>query len=746
MLSGLLATVLLSTAPSEPFPIEDTYIDAQLPDNNFGRDGLLLAGTGTAILVRLPALNWMRPDKVVDTATLTFTLAESAEVKLKSVRRLAVTWSEGSGLRLPVTHPPQPDPQYRGGATWKTRRYGQGGQKWDAPGAAGDDDASAVDGVTLAQQGATVTLTGLGPVLAEMQRKPWQNFGLRLEFEGKGTFYSSEGVGTGPQVSITTKPADSMGPLTVVALEPKESGWMAKVQNTGDSVVTGLSAAWKIRGETKVTNETQQALAPGDTATLEWNIGTTADKASPDVTPLTVQVQPGGTTGPGGPQSHLTVPMTGLPIKLELTEKARSKIAQERGPEVEERYLQRAVQFLNEGVLAQSRTSFAPEGCRERLRMVSAGPAVMVTLDLDESSSEPTFLSIARQILKVVSPYQKLWLSAPDTRPLADESLGLLADTRDDTPWLSTLMLPMYPWGEPKALQPPLFERMLVSRAEVAALNELAGKPVDSRPSFVPTMPEAAILSVSDMAGNPLSSASVEIFQTKDGKLTTDAVLKANATSGGKVFLPQRDGKSPFGVLNADGSNSWFLVRVTKDFMTESAWLPAWLLATEAARGNANAPTIEVRLMMPSGALKTDEDLAQGKAVTDPGGRFPAELVDLVDGDSSTTVSLKPGQTLDIDLGRDRVIGGVEIETKGTPLEKFEIQLAKTGQKPDQGDLWMKESRGSLRAKERGKSSGETITLLYTATANRARYIRIKYLGGGEAQVASLRVRALQQG
>lgn len=744
MLTGLLAAVFLPAPPLEPFPIEDTYIDSQLPDNNFGRDGLLLAGSGTAILVRFPALNWMRPDQLVDTATLSFTLVEPADLKLKSVKKLSVAWSEGANLRLPVAHPPQPDPQYRGGATWKTRRYGPTGQKWDSAGATGEDDAKAIDGVSLSTEGSLVTITGLGPVLAELQSRPWQNFGLRIEFEGKGSFFSSEGLGSAPRVSFTTKPVKEAG-LAVLSLEPNGSGWAARVQNVSDAVITGVSAAWKIRGETKSNTDTQQALAPGDTATMTWEVNTTAEKASPDVTPLMVQVQPGGTGGPAGSQSSLTASITGLPINIELTDAAKQVITAARGSESEERFLQRIVTFVNEGVLAQSRTSFAPEGCRERVRLVSSGSAMTVRLDVF-GKDESVFVSAAQQIVRQISPYVGAWSSAPDSSPIQDGSLGHLADTRDDTAWLSTLMLPVYPWGDPKDLQPPLPERFLISRAEVAALNELAGKPIEARSGFTPIMPDAAILSLADMAGNPLSSATVEVFQTSDGKLATDPIVKANATAGGKVFLPTRDGKNPYGVLKPGGGNAWFLVRVTKDFMTETAWIPAWLLATEAARGNANAPTIELRLMMPSGALKTDEDLAQGKAVTDPGGRFPAELAAAIDNDPTTAVSLKPGQILDIDLGRDRVIGGVELETKGAPMEKFEILLAKTGQKPEQGELWMKEGRGNLRAQLKGKKVGDNTVLLYTATAVRARYVRVKCTGGSEAPVASIRVRALQQG
>ena len=153
--------------------------------------------------------------------------------------------------------------------------------------------------------------------------------------------------------------------------------------------------------------------------------------------------------------------------------------------------------------------------------------------------------------------------------------------------------------------------------------------------------------------------------------------------------------------------------------------------------------------MIASGPIKTDEDLAAGKAVSDSLERFPAELTALVDGNPQTALSVVPAEKpywLEIDLGRDRLIGAVEIETDGRPMEKFEISTFKTGQKPEAAETWIKEGSGTLRMQERGKDVDGKKVVTYTSTAVRSRFIRITYRSGPEVKLTGIRVRTLAQG
>lgn len=313
--------------------------------------------------------------------------------------------------------------------------------------------------------------------------------------------------------------------------------------------------------------------------------------------------------------------------------------------------------------------------------------------------------------------------------------------------WQTAMTLPQFPWGVPKDLQPILPARGLLGRAEVAVLNAMVGKTVEARAAFVPNVPKALILALTDGGGLPIAGADVEVFQTTAAGLSTEAVYKKKSTSNGYVVLGSTDGKGPFADLSPDGSNSWYLVRVTREFVTETAWLPATNVIAEAARGNA-APTVELRLMMGSGEIKTDDDLAAGKFVTDSMGRFPAELTAVVDGDPSTSVEVTPGDkpyTLDIDLGRDRLIAAVEIETTGDLWDTFDISVSKTGQKGE-FEPWFKEGAGAMRLAERGQASGANKVVTYLATAVRARTLRLTVKSGNKVNLAAIRVRSLKQG
>jgi hypothetical protein len=153
--------------------------------------------------------------------------------------------------------------------------------------------------------------------------------------------------------------------------------------------------------------------------------------------------------------------------------------------------------------------------------------------------------------------------------------------------------------------------------------------------------------------------------------------------------------------------------------------------------------------MISSGAVKTDEDLATGKSVSDSLDRSQTELNAVVDANPQTSLDVVPKEKpywIEIDLARDRVIGAIEIETDGKPMEKFEISTYRTGQKPESAQTWIREGSGGLRLLERGKQVDGRNVVVYTSTALRSRYVRITYKAGPNVKVSAIRVRTLQQG
>ena len=725
-------------------PVEDTYLDVQLPDANFGHDPYLIGGPKSIILVRFPGLDWLPDGQVPDSAVLTLHVQDHGDVKLTSVRKMLVPWSEGSGLRLPL---PQTNSEaaLSGTATWLSSKHGVA--KWQSPGASGERDSVPVSGVTVVTEGENVRLVGLGPVLAEMAKRPSKNYGLRLEFASPVTFDSSDSPSFEPTLALSTKTVPTgSSRLVVTTLEPGEGNkWVANVKNTGDAPATGWNATWTYRGSTVGEGNSQQAIAPGDTVQIEAQIPVKADGSEPRKNYLTLSVESGGQ---GGAIAERSVPVNGLPVRFEFSKMSRDTLDKLRGEEPLDSYLQRVVACTNEAVLAQSKASFAPDGCKERLRLTtSTEPAQSVAVDSVPSDPDAAFRELVKDTTRAISPFGGKWATPPDTSPWPDLSLGWVADTRDDSMWPTTLTLPQFPWGMPKAMQPALMQRGLLGRAEIAGLNQRAGLPFDQRAAVLPTVAKVLILSIMDGGGAPISSADVQIFRTKNGALSTEPVYNTKTSANGFLVLGAVDGKGPFSDLSPDGSNAWYMVRVTKEFVTDDVWLPATTVISETARGNA-APNLELRMMMASAPIKTDDDLAAGKIVSDSLGRYPSELVAVVDNDPKTTVDIEPTPkpyTLDIDLGRDRLIGAVEIETTGGIWDKFELSTSRTGQK-DEFSPWFTEGAGSVRMAERGQAVDGHKVLTYTATAARGRVLRLTVISGSKVDVAAIRVRTLQQG
>lgn len=741
-----LAFVLAMTPPDTlPQPVEDTYIDAEMPDSNFGRDGLLLGGPGTAILVRLPGLDWIPRGQAIETAMLTLRLVDDADVRLKSVKRVTVPWSEGNGQRAPLVFKTKNEPT---GATWNLRALG--GAKWQSAGAQGDTDGRAVPGVNAVSENGLVRITGLAKVLDEMAKNPSKNYGLRIEFESKLAFFSSDWPGQGPTLSTSLTDRPAAGPrFSVLSIDAEGPGaWSAQVQNVGDSPATGWNASWSVNGLSVSSGSTQQAVPPGETVRIRGEFDVQADTTDPRRHLLALEAVPGGaSTGDEG-TGRLAQAVRGLPVKFALSPGAQAAVDAARGSEPALAYLQRVVSCVNSAVFAQSRTSFAPEGCIERLRLATGDePALTVRGDYAALGQADTFSALVRDTVRAVSPLYGLWAAPPETATWPAMSVGWIPDTRDDTGWPTALMMPDFPWGEPKPTQVPLFERHGLGRAEVAALNQLVGTPVAERGKAVFKVSPTLILALADLGGAAVSEADVEVFRTKEGRLTTDPLYKLKTNDSGWIVLSPTNGPGLFPTLAPDGSDSWLFVRVTRNFVTQTVWVSATTLIAEYARGNTAAPVVQVRLSIPSGQVKTDEDLATGKSVTDSLGRFPAELNAVVDGDPATAVALEGGAKpnwIEVDLGRDRLIGSVELDMKGGIWEKFEIATARTGGKGS-FDVWAAENRGSLRWALTGSEGGASRTLTYSANAVRSRYVRLLVKSADKHDLASLRIRTLAQ-
>lgn len=248
MLAAILGLALLplqTDGAAVLSPSYDTFLDAETPDENYGRDAALVAGPKKVVLVRFPGVgSRLDPAKPVTAARLELRLLSGGPIRLKSAARVVRAWGEGTGRRLL----PTASAQTLGGATWNHARTGPGGEKWQRGGAGGGEDSTPVAGTSLVQSDDRVLVTGLGPAVQSALDDPDGDFGFRLEFESECVFASSEITEFEPRLVVEQGTEAVQPKLRLSALYAKPEGSLAvRVLNPGGAVA-GLQLEWSSQG------------------------------------------------------------------------------------------------------------------------------------------------------------------------------------------------------------------------------------------------------------------------------------------------------------------------------------------------------------------------------------------------------------------------------------------------------------------------------------------------------------------
>ncbi|MCW5939991.1 MAG: hypothetical protein KF884_10270 [Fimbriimonadaceae bacterium] len=688
-----------TVATSVDGPVEDTFVAEAFPAQNFGREAVLEAGPGKAVLIRFPALEWAYTghERVIGAVMRLRVLGGTPQ--LKSVRRVLRPWNEGPGSRNFLIASSDGQPK---GAAWAVRDAQ--GSKWRTPGAGGDSDAERIEGAKALVEGDTLLLTGLASAVAQMIQDPTTNYGFRLEFSEEVVFASSEIRGEGPELVVeSSSSGGAKGPnLQAIGLEPlgmpigqlpnpnERVRWRARFVNTGDEPTRGFMVDWAIGERFSVQTIGDVSVPPGGTIDVEAEVPWLVDKSDSRASWLRVVALTTGSKAPARPA--IAVPIGGLAVKFS------GAPSPSEGPLA-------AVAQANEAWLAQSRFSFAPDGCRERFRLVTDSPAD-VTVEWTGSIE-----SMVRDLMTEADPL-KAWRVTGAVPP----------DTRDDSAWPPSRALPVWPGGSPEEGAPPLPEGAKLDGASVAALNAMVGFRGDSRALDRVGVSPSAIVRFQDAGGKPIAGGSLSVRQG-DGQLAWPTPFPL--TASGAAFLPARGPLGPIGDL---GQQPWLDLEVNLNGSVATARLEVFRLISEAARGN-QAPFVDLVVKVTSGTVDRSQDLAVDALVSDSKGRFPAELQALTDNDPETKVPMpfQPGDWVEIDLGRDRLIA--EVVLGGQSWASYDVYLRRTSQAPEDGSLWCRERGGSVVA---------------TALAQRARYIRIVARSAGAPELVSVSVFPLQ--
>ena len=294
----------------------------------------------------------------------------------------------------------------------------------------------------------------------------------------------------------------------------------------------------------------------------------------------------------------------------------------------------------------------------------------------------------------------------PGIRPFAGGSKLM------DTMLLGGLVLPVRPTRNPLVMQMSVVEGGPLSLAQVDYL--MNGK------MQYPKVVLAKIVTIDD---RPLEDVAITVTTAESE--THD--LKSDRS--GIFVMP----KLPAGAIGD------VTFTATLNGITQVLKRPLTDFSDLYARGNTLAISIDLPFNFSPWPINTETNLIAGKPATDSAKSFPAQLVGLVDENPDTEYTLPAKGWVEIDLGRDRLLG--ELSIQGEVPKKFRVKVYGTTDKLDQADVWIDE----LNSDKFRREYDIVGDLVYRPNPNTARYIRIENLTDQPAKVKGIKLFAAKK-
>lgn len=789
MLFGALLAASLSLAPTTVtlsrgtalpgedvryWAVEDTTLDATQPTLGLGGRAFLQGGAGKTILIRFGDLQRaLGPNRRVVSARLILTAAIGQGFSLRSVHRVLEPWWEGPSQVVNFGNPNATAEAATWSATFRYRRSGPNPISWQSPGASGAADAAPIpDAKAVNVSDAEYAIEGLGPAVQAGYDFPLRDGGFALRFEQTIEFFSSQSPTNRPRLEVVTEPAAANGPdlvvthlakspelpavsqpaaetkeqdgLSVPIVPPSTGSWPAEgtpitytatIRNRGTEPSTGFSARWGVREEWGSFAEFNRTLEPGASTTITYvaPFRRTQGDARPDF--VSVEIRPNGDDPIAG-RHGLQIPTAGRSVDFA----AGSGTAAEA-----ELAAQDLIRLMNETVFGHSRFSHDPGGVREVLyvgnvKVGEGSQGVLLRRSAERRAQLRDVLSALgmplAQDLSFALPKSKTTL-----RPFgAFTGISGIGDTRFDgsVPPLIDL--------NPEPVLNEILRIVVAEPTDLLASIEVAelNSRIDSRRSVgLETLyryPSLVAVRLLDGVGGDIVGATVEAFPAIPGKPVdvSGAPLWASTTGPrGALQLPARETltsdarlrANPFGRIDALARNATLLLRISLKGQTDYQWLRLDHIVASALRSPAGV-TLELRANLAASAVEST-NLAQGRLVTDSVGGLPAQLAQATDGNDQTAIKLpeKAGEWIEIDLGRDRVVGEVRLTIPNgkKTWKAFDVMIYSTGQLATDAFRWAVESDAAwrMRAIEMPTASGTGLELAYRARPQRIRYIRL---------------------
>jgi hypothetical protein len=216
------------------------------------------------------------------------------------------------------------------------------------------------------------------------------------------------------------------------------------------------------------------------------------------------------------------------------------------------------------------------------------------------------------------------------------------------------------------------------------------------------------------------------------------ASCRQSAYQSGSCKSPSRQaciklGSSPI-------SAGLLLATLAANGQSVSAWIKAWQLQDSASRGNKAVCIVDLRFNACDAELDPTVNLATDRILTDSAASDPAKLAAMTDGRPETAASLgeKPGDWFEIDLGRDRTIGELDLDLGDSPFwNRFSVIGYATGQSASGQTPLIQETDFGWTRRNRGGPNG----MNYRISAVRVRYLRVVNLSGGAARIREFVIR-----
>ncbi len=775
------APVTIAGKPARYWGVEDTYLDATDPDSNFGGSFSLLGGPKQTILIRFGDLERIvGRDRRVRRAALVLTPVEVGTPALRSASRVLSSWTEGplstlaAALRKEEAKQPSDAAAQapRWSTTWNRRHAGELGAAWRQAGARAAEDAEPISGAELRPAEGAVSVEGLGPAVQTMIDRWYDNDGFALSFDQPIEFFSSQSPTGRPKLvlELEDSPKKSGPDLSVVSIDrtpeypasgPKawpadgeEVTYTAHVKNVGTAASAPFTAEWVESGRSGATIQVQKSLQPGEETTFQTRRSFRMVKGDHRLLPVGLRIHPAAGDETEA-NDFLEVQVDARPIDVAVPPEVASTLGI-----APEDWVQQQVRAWNDVVSPQSRYSFAPEGSLERVRVQAIGvtilpadPGVDATIQLTSGDPDEFAQKLAislgapdlrLQTVKIGEGRIKL-AGAPDIGA-TDRYPGLTGggDTRNEATIPGQIPLPYVPAPEPLFETTTLESTGLLPMSAVGALNEGLGKRGLQGNEIYDFVPKTVVVRTLDLAGRPLPNVELQFYRSRDGFIPNGPPnFTVNSGSGGTTIVPSSGGHGPFGPVGIGGGDGLYLIRANSNGVADWTWMKAWQLVGTCLRGSVSAAVVNLWLNLPDQPLDAGTNLAANRIATDSADDFPAKLAAVNDGSLDTSVELpeKKGSWVELDLGRDRTIGEIDLATKSGALwPEFDIMVYSTGQRPQEATPWAKELDWPWTYANRREKEGNANVLTYRSAAQRVRFIRIVSRQEGPADIAEIRV------